>query len=63
MITFKHLRKVLEEMQASTPVESMIMVCKTCGYRAPFYLMLPARKYPGTVHCPKCDSDKTEREK
>lgn len=39
-----------------------ITICKACGYRAPFYLFRPARKYPGTVHCPECDCDKTEAE-
>lgn len=32
------------------------MLCK-CGWRGPFYLMLPATSYPGTARCPKCGSD------
>lgn len=33
-----------------------IMLCP-CGWRGPYYLLRPARKYPGMAHCPKCDRD------
>lgn len=33
-----------------------IMRCR-CGWRGPWYLMLPAVRYPGTARCPECRSE------
>ena len=36
-----------------------IMRCGKCNWRGPWYLLLPAVRYPGTARCPECRSERT----